>query len=421
MSHLNQARKTVVLSYGLGVDSTAILLRWLTDPSSRDFDLADLVVMTAQTGSEFVETGELVEAHVLPRLKAAGVRFVEVARAQRRQGKGLAKFVVLQDSRAPERLHLEGRYTLAAEMLQSGTVPQSGGGHLCSIKSKAVPLEAWLEDEIAGRREHAMGYAVGEESRAKKDVLARATKGELAGADDFALAFGFSSEETSRVDKARKVRAEKGQVRPIFPLLDWGWDRATSVAFIASVTGATWPKSACTFCPFSGGRAEVLDRYLEHPLEAVEGLLMESVALALNPRAKLFKTKSLREKIEGSGNAAALAAFELELEAATWALYRVRRKFTQRVDGKFNVARSVEVVDTGSRLGMADALEAKALELDVKVERDGAIARAEVVGFNAKFDGAEEEIFSIAPAMAEAKAPRFDEATWRGTAARHAA
>lgn len=31
-----------VLSYGLGLDSTAVLLRWLTDPSSRDFDLSDL-------------------------------------------------------------------------------------------------------------------------------------------------------------------------------------------------------------------------------------------------------------------------------------------------------------------------------------------------------------------------------------------
>ena len=35
-----------VLSYGLGLDSTAVLLRWLADPSSRDFDLSDLVVIT---------------------------------------------------------------------------------------------------------------------------------------------------------------------------------------------------------------------------------------------------------------------------------------------------------------------------------------------------------------------------------------
>ncbi|CAN5531462.1 hypothetical protein BH11ACT7_BH11ACT7_32090 [soil metagenome] len=30
---------TIMLSYGMGIDSTAILLRWLADPSSRDFDL----------------------------------------------------------------------------------------------------------------------------------------------------------------------------------------------------------------------------------------------------------------------------------------------------------------------------------------------------------------------------------------------
>ena len=46
-----------VLSYGLGLDSTAVLLRWLTDPSSRDFDLSDLVVITAMTGDEFSATG----------------------------------------------------------------------------------------------------------------------------------------------------------------------------------------------------------------------------------------------------------------------------------------------------------------------------------------------------------------------------
>jgi hypothetical protein len=40
----------VVMSYGMGADSTAILMRWLTEPASRDFDLQDLVVITAHTG-----------------------------------------------------------------------------------------------------------------------------------------------------------------------------------------------------------------------------------------------------------------------------------------------------------------------------------------------------------------------------------
>ena len=39
--------RPVVLSYGLGVDSTAILLRWPSEPSSRDFDLVDLAVVRA--------------------------------------------------------------------------------------------------------------------------------------------------------------------------------------------------------------------------------------------------------------------------------------------------------------------------------------------------------------------------------------
>ena len=54
----------VVLSYGLGVDSTSILLRWLEEPETRNFDLADLIVLTAQTGDEYAETGRDVEAHI---------------------------------------------------------------------------------------------------------------------------------------------------------------------------------------------------------------------------------------------------------------------------------------------------------------------------------------------------------------------
>lgn len=40
----------VVLGFGLGCDSSAILARWLTDPSSRDFPLHELAVITGMTG-----------------------------------------------------------------------------------------------------------------------------------------------------------------------------------------------------------------------------------------------------------------------------------------------------------------------------------------------------------------------------------
>jgi len=58
----------VVLSYGLGVDSTSILLRWLHDTASWDFALENLVVLTAQTGNEFPDTQRLVERYILPLL-----------------------------------------------------------------------------------------------------------------------------------------------------------------------------------------------------------------------------------------------------------------------------------------------------------------------------------------------------------------
>ena len=34
-----------ILNYGMGVESTAILLRWMLEPCSRDFELSDLLVL----------------------------------------------------------------------------------------------------------------------------------------------------------------------------------------------------------------------------------------------------------------------------------------------------------------------------------------------------------------------------------------
>jgi hypothetical protein len=425
-----ETRRFVVLSYGMGVDSTAILLRWLSDPSSRDFDLADLIVVTSQTGSEFRGSISLCEQHVLPLLKAAGVRFVEIARHQRSQ-KG-QKFTVLQDSRSPERLHPAGAYTLAREMIEAGTVPQSGGGHLCSIKSKAVPIEAWLAEqpELLGERVHVMGYAKGEESRSAKDVAARAAAGTLV-IEPYRIAFGFAADEMPRSEKTERVRAEKAQVVAEFPLQTWGWDRDACLAFIAEQTGAVWPKSACTFCPFAFSRKDrhlVLGRFDAEPAEALEGLLMEAGALALNPRAKLFKTTGLREALEAAGHTEALALFEDALDAAPWAIYRTRRQFTERRDHvagckkstcscpisteKFGVNRSVEIVAQGSRAAILEHLELLAEDQGLKVDRDGPIARATVQGFTEKSLEAREEILAAAPQQAEAKAPRFDEAAW---------
>src|SRR6185503_10299365 len=98
-------RTPVIQSHGMGVESAAIFERWLADPSSRDFDLSDLIVITAQTGDEHDDTIRLMEQYQLPRMRAAGVRFVEVARAGHLESDGI---VVLQDTREPVKLHQQG-------------------------------------------------------------------------------------------------------------------------------------------------------------------------------------------------------------------------------------------------------------------------------------------------------------------------
>ncbi len=127
--NLNDLEPTpkVVLSYGLGEDSTAIILRWLEDPSSRDFDLSELAIVTAMTGNEWERTRGAVETLVLPRLAAAGVRFIQAARTRRHVTKAGDGIVILDDSRSPSKLYLEGDYTLYQEMVEAGTIPQSGG------------------------------------------------------------------------------------------------------------------------------------------------------------------------------------------------------------------------------------------------------------------------------------------------------
>ncbi|WP_157528644.1 hypothetical protein [Nocardia sp. NRRL S-836] len=51
----------VVLGFGLGCDSSAILARWLSEPLSRDFALNELAVVTAMTGQEWPATRLLVD------------------------------------------------------------------------------------------------------------------------------------------------------------------------------------------------------------------------------------------------------------------------------------------------------------------------------------------------------------------------
>ena len=99
-----------ILSYGMGVESTAILIRWLESAPVRPCRLDELIVITAHTGDEYADTYRDVETYVLPLLRRHRIRYVQVARGGSSQTDGI---VVLSDSRETETLFWDGaRYGL---------------------------------------------------------------------------------------------------------------------------------------------------------------------------------------------------------------------------------------------------------------------------------------------------------------------
>lgn len=320
----------VVLGFGLGCDSSAILARWLTDPSSRDFELNELAVITGMTGQEWPATRHLVEKHLLPLLTTAGVRYIQVARRGARQADGVD---ILSDTRAPDRLHLVGAWTLANEMFDGGTVPQTAGDRLCSQHFKAWPLDTVIAELTQGQPyRHVMGFEVDETRRAVRDA---------------------------KYNTALRT----GE----YPLRQWGWDRAQAQRFLRETFNLDqdWVKSACVFCPFAltneAGRAEAVARFIAEPDAGVLALAMEFSATALNPTQGLIKGQRLLSLLRDSpGTAEVLARFAEILASVPWAVYDVRRTLSPRVDGKVNHARSVRILDVGEPAQMRARLDQRA-------------------------------------------------------------
>lgn len=278
---------TIVLSYGGGVESSAILARWLLFPSTRSFDLNDLVVISAQTGDEFPDTADLVETHLMPLMRRHQVRYVQVARRGNLAESG---YVVLDDTREPKWFFRKGAYKLSDELLAAGTVP-SVASRQCSCKSKGRPIDAWVADNIAGYYRHVIG---------------------------------FNSEEVKRVDRDQCYGGDNRNAE--YPLVEWGWPRSRCEAFLKMAFGVDWAKSACVQCPFARGKSEVLDRFARFPLEATEALFIEHMSLALNPAMTLYSDRSLRSLLEKDGrHATALTLHAKRVEESDWNVYRVRR------------------------------------------------------------------------------------------------
>ncbi|MFF0530739.1 hypothetical protein ACFYT3_20365 [Nocardia amikacinitolerans] len=145
----------VCWSYGMGVESTAGIVRTLLEPDFGPPDLCDdlsnLIVMVAQTGDEWRSTCDLVAVHVLPLLRERSVRLVEVARAGPSAADGI---VVLQDTREPTRLHPDpeenGFYALSAEHRRNGVLPTLGGNRICTVDCTSHRRSRMADDRFEG-------------------------------------------------------------------------------------------------------------------------------------------------------------------------------------------------------------------------------------------------------------------------------
>ena len=378
--------ETTILSYGMGVESTAILLRWCFEEATRPCSLDGLVVITAQVGDEYKDTGRDVETYVLPMMRRHRIRFVQVARHGHREADGIS---ILDDSRQPIQVFLDGDYKLSDELKRNGTVPQYGGVHRCALKFKAWVIEQWLEANLRGRAHHAFGYNSEERRRINQSEHAIRER----------IAFGFNADEGRRIDRSCEYNTLTR--RAFYPLLEWAWNRAKCLDYIREKVGVTWRKSACVYCPFNALKDGAIDRHLEHPDQVADALVLEHMSMALNPRATLYKGTSLIQIAGNSGEEVALNSYRERVEAVKWARYRVRRIYQR----KGQADRAVEIQDV-----LATASEARvhldrfAAKLGLPVEELRGIPYVWRLRRNEYAYPTREEFWTIAPAMVEEKA-----------------
>jgi len=380
----------VVLSYGMGVESSALLLRWLEESASCGFDLErDLIVISSQTGGEYPDTKVLCETHILPRLRRQRVRFVQVARAGHLEADGI---VVLDDAREPTELYLEGAYTLYEELREAGTVPQFSGARRCSLKFKAWVIETWLAQQMEDEPfRHAFGFNANEQARIAKSEAALAERI----VEPVRVAFGFNCDEEARIAKATQYDTPLRQ--GWYPLAEWGWSRARCSEYLQSITGTSWEKSACVFCPFNALKADAIERLRQFPAQVTDALLLEHQSLALNPRGSLYRDRTLYSLAIEYQLEEALRCFRRRLNAADYALYRVRRIYSAP-----GVAhRAVEKLLTGNRTKLERQFALRSAQGSVRSEngfRYGFV-RERVSDFYPTV----EEFFIVAPAVVESK------------------
>lgn len=199
---MKHTESPLVMCYGAGVDSTAILIEFVRQGIRPD------LILFADTGDEKPETYaylDVMDAH----LEANG--FPLVTRVRRSD---------LVNQRVPDQ-------SLGDELRRLGTLPSMAfGQHTCSHKWKVVPQEKFLAQWGPAQAAWAAGVPV--------------TR---------VIGFDCSPADSKRVSRTMAYDSDKYQ--SWFPLQDWEWDRDRCLAEIEREGIEVPVKSACYFCPAS--------------------------------------------------------------------------------------------------------------------------------------------------------------------------
>lgn len=345
-----------ILNWGMGVESTAILLLWIFHPETRPFvNWNQLIVIVAQTGDEFPETQYLCETYILPLLRELGVRLVQVAKAGMSKADG---YTLLSDTCKPYEVFIEGDYKLSDSMLESGWTPRVNRPHVCAIRWKGEVLDALVGDIIVAIRQAIDTLAMLcllEPSRYNWQYA----KWLLATRDNIQIGpyLGYNSDETKRVKDCEDYGCHGTQF--LYPLVELGMNREACDDLIYQHLGIRWRKSCCRFCPFQK-RAIAVAHYQSDPQSAVFALWCEFNALAMNHRMRLFERYSVRDVCLEAGLDNAISEFEQRCGESPWAVYQVRRIYRHvgnPAKPRVDAARKVETMATGTQAEMIDWLK----------------------------------------------------------------
>ncbi len=254
----------LVVAYGLGVDSTAMLVEFAIRSIRPD------LILFADTGGEKPETYAYLSV-IRPYLARVGFPDVVTVRYQPRTAV---------------------YHTLEEQCLHTGTLPSLAyGGKSCSLKYKRYPqdrliLATYPPQELLQRGRHvvrAIGFETGEERRTYAHVVKAIG---LDASEEHRLTWTQTA-TTSDKRLSREQWLDQHYFFYWYPLFAWGYDRELCKKIIMQAGLPIPVKSACYFCPASK-KQEIIWLQENHP-----DLLERALNIERNAQAKLTSVKGL--------------------------------------------------------------------------------------------------------------------------------